>query len=190
MSPRISHRDIPGRRLGRASRGVGKKTVPESRRLKNKCRYEQKTGNHEASSKSLLSTPIKKIRCQDIGLFEDSLEGSEKSFTFLVGIGFLIRVPVGDLRTAAVQSACVDRLGPGEEGFAVRFGAICGCELAAFGADIRGHNSFRGGESMHVVIFAMRVRTLHELGPDRKGTASALQFEIAVIVESDPNDAN
>src|SRR5271170_3472143 len=75
-------------------------------------------------------------------LFEDSFKPAQEPLAALLRgvVGFLVRVPVRNLRAAAMQGACFDGLRPGQKHLAAGLRTIRRGQLAGIGIDIRGDN--------------------------------------------------
>ena len=109
------------------------------------------------------------------------------------GDGLLLdRLPSSNLRRGAtsMDMAKLHRLGPGDEYFrADARAAGCG-DFAGIRVDFLCDDALGRIEAVDVAILAVLVRALHEVHPNRQRALSALQLQIAVIVEANPDDTD
>ncbi len=82
------------------------------------------------------------------------------------------------------------RLGSGDENLAADVRAARRGQLTRVGVDIHRDDAVGRFKRMHVAVFAVLVRALHELHPDGQSAVRAFQLEIAIVVEAHPHDAD
>src|SRR5579871_194329 len=83
-----------------------------------------------------------------------------------------------------------DWLGSSDKYFVSHFRAAGRGQFAGFRVDPGRHDAAWHREFMHVPILRMLVRSLHEFGPNRQCAARSLEFNVAIVVEADPNHAD